>query len=661
MSVSLDAVRVALQSGDFTAAKRLCRELIASGASSPAWQMLAAAEQGLGDRAAARQALENAAGLAPDDPGPPIQLARLDMAEGRREQAVARLRAVAASPTAGPAHVNTAGEGLGNLGLIGEAERCFRQALASDPTFRLAQLNLALARLASGDPDEAAGLLRSVVGARPDLAPAWLHLGGALNSLGRYGEAAEALRRNLRLEPGNPVALTWLGAACQHMGEFAAAERQYRAALAADASSADANANLGKLLQAQGDRRGAATHFERALDSEPGHVQARSGLAAWLDNEGRYEEALALTDPDEAGIERPELAPIRARIMRHLGRPAEALEGLRTALAHPRPGADISVQLRFSLAAALDETGEYEEAWAVASEANGLRRSSMGEGISKSDIDAMEAAVAALKRSFTAEKMPVLSRSGCDSERPVFVVGMPRSGKSLVEQVLCSHRDVRGAGELTIIGDASVRMGEQYGPWPESASLVETGALHEMAGMYLDGLSMAVGDEAARVIDTMPFNFVHLGLIEMLFPRARVIHCVRHPMDLLLRCYFKNFAGRTLSFAFSLDDLARYFGLYWSLMQHWAKVSGLRMHLVRYEDFVTDTQGEARRMVDLLGLDWDPDCLRFYETGVPSSAAPTPLRCPLDDREVGAWRHYESALSPIAERLPVSEYERIGF
>jgi hypothetical protein len=147
----------------------------------------------------------------------------------------------------------------------------------------------------------------------------------------------------------------------------------------------------------------------------------------------------------------------------------------------------------------------------------------------------------------------------------------------------------------------------------------------------------------------------------MLFPGARIIHCVRNPLDLILRCYFKNFAGRTLSFAFSLDDLVRYFGLYRALMQHWADASGLRTHLLRYEDLVEDTEGEARRLVAFLGLDWDPACLRYYEPGVARSAAPTPVRRPLDDREIGAWKHYEGGLSPIAGRLPLEQYDDSGF
>ena len=147
----------------------------------------------------------------------------------------------------------------------------------------------------------------------------------------------------------------------------------------------------------------------------------------------------------------------------------------------------------------------------------------------------------------------------------------------------------------------------------------------------------------------------------MLFPRARVIHCIRHPLDLVLRCYFKNFAGRSLNFAFSVQDLVRYYGQYRQLMRHWSSVSGLSTHVLRYESLIADAPGEIRRLIDFLGLKWDPCCLDFYTPGVATSAAQTPGRRPLNDREVGGWKHYSAELRAAAGSLPVVEYESGGY
>ena len=154
----------------------------------------------------------------------------------------------------------------------------------------------------------------------------------------------------------------------------------------------------------------------------------------------------------------------------------------------------------------------------------------------------------------------------------------------------------------------------------------------------------------------MPFNFVHVGLIEMLFPQARVIHCVRHPLDMLLRCYFKNFAGRSLAFSFDLEAIARYLASYQRIMRHWRGVSSLQLTEVAYEPLVRDPGVQIPRLIEALDLDWDERCVRFYEPGVATSAAQTPVRQPLDGREIGGWRHYRRHLEPLAERVGAAAY-----
>ncbi len=578
---------------------------------------------------------------------------------GDVREAIDLLRQAAAARP-GPRLLTRIGELLGNLGRVDEAEDCFRRALEIDPGLVAARFNLALARLAAGAPEEARELLDQVVVARPDLAPAWLQLGGALNALGRYQAAVEAFERHLALMPGSPSGLTWLGASLQFLGNFDGAAASYRAALESAPEFADAHANLGKLLLAQGDAKRAEVHLRRSLEAQPGHVQALSGLAALLDDEGRYREALDVVEEHSASAAAV-LGPIHARVLRHLGRPDEAQQVLARAGEQRGIPADMRAQLAFSRAALADESGEYATAWEWAEAANRLRRGLMPDGMVEDGLKAMERAVEALRQVFSETAMESLARSRCRSERPVFLVGMPRSGKSLAEQVLCSHPSVAGAGELTALGGVSTDLARRLGGWPENVARATSSMLDEQAQRYLDILDNTVGTDAVRVTDTMPFNFVHLGLIEILFPAARVIHCVRHPLDLLLRCYFKNFAGRSLSFAFSPEDIARYLLSYRELMRHWQKVSGLPIYLLRYETLVTDPEAEVRRLLRFLGLPWDPACLRFYEPGVARSAGPTPVRRPLDPGEIGAWKHYEGPLSAVSACLPVAEYEHGGF
>jgi Tfp pilus assembly protein PilF len=586
-------------------------------------------------------------------------LRRGDIDEARRSEAVTRLRNAAAGHP-GARLLTRIGEVLGNLGMVDEAQDCFRRALDDDPGMVAARFNLALACLATGSAADARALLEEVVAARPDLAPAWLQLGGALNVLGRYQDAMDALRKHLALSPGSPAGLAWLGASLQFLGDFDGAEDCYRSALDASPEFADAHANLGKLLLAQGKPAHADSHFRRALKAQPGHVQALSGLAARLDDEGRYDEALALLEEHSSSAPAV-LGPIHARVLRHLDRREEALQVLEAAGGQPGLPADARAQLSFSRAVLADESGNFAEAWQYAEAANRARSNLLPEGLPESGLEAMERAVAELRQVFGADTMEVMARSGCRSERPVFLVGMPRSGKSLAEQVLCSHPAVAGAGELTVLGEISAELARRLGGWPEHAGKALPAMLDDQAKRYLEVLDKTVGTDPIRVTDTMPFNFVHLGLIEMLFPRARVIHCVRHPLDLLLRCYFKNFAGRSLSFAFSTEHIARYFRSYRDLMVHWREVSAIPVYQLRYEALVSDPAAEVGRLLDFLDLPWDPVCLRFYEPGVARSAGPTPVRRPLDSGEIGAWKHYADQLSRVSGRLPVAEYENGGF
>lgn len=581
------------------------------------------------------------------DSGPLARAARLLQA-GRRDEALALARQAAAAAPGDPRALTRAGEILGNAGAVDEARRCFEAALARDGDLPAACFNLALAQLAAGEPDQAIAQLERLLARHPDLAPAWLHLGGALNAAGRYAEAEAALRRHLAVAGPNGPGLTWLGAALQLRGRFDEAEEAYRRALVADPDSADAHANLGKLLQAQGRPSAAESHFRSALAAAPGHPQALSGLAAWLDNRGRPEAALALLeDGGEAGHE---TAPVRARVLRHLGRADEARALLERQLPQRGLPAEAQVQLRFSLGHALEDLGKFREAYAVIREANELRRAALPPGEPEAGAGALEAAVRGILGSFDARAMGRLPRSGCTSERPLFLVGMPRSGKSLAEQILCAHPDVHGAGELTEIGAISQRLGESAGGWPEGVAAVTERMLAAEAHRYLAALDDA-DREAARVTDTMPFNFLHLGLIELLFPRARVVHCVRDPRDLALRCYFKNFAGRTLAFSFSTGAIGRWLAAYREAMAHWRRVSGLAIHELRYEALVADPEREIRALVDFAGLDWDPACLAFHRPGVATSAAPLTVHTPIHSREVGGWRAYRDVAGPWLDAL----------
>jgi hypothetical protein len=286
-----------------------------------------------------------------------------------------------------------------------------------------------------------------------------------------------------------------------------------------------------------------------------------------------------------------------------------------------------------------------------------MERDRFGAAAAAAYLAEFERTVDSLINVFDGGALDRLARSGCGSERPLFVVGLPRSGKSLVEQILCSHPDICGGGELIEIGGIAVQLGAEFGLWPDCIRNAPRETLRNAAEQYLGRLAQ-VDPAAARVTDTMPFNFLHLGLIELLFPRARVIHCVRHPADLALRCFMKPFAGRSLCFTSDLGDIATYLSHYRRLMRHWARVSRLSVCTIRYESLVRSPETAARTLIDFTGLGWDERCLRYFEPGVATSASYTPLRQGLDEREVETWRSYGSLLAGILGQLGCARYER---
>jgi hypothetical protein len=251
--------------------------------------------------------------------------------------------------------------------------------------------------------------------------------------------------------------------------------------------------------------------------------------------------------------------------------------------------------------------------------------------------------------------MTAAPRSGESSDRPLFIVGLPRAGKSLAEQILCSHPDVHGAGELLGLPHAAEALGRALGGWPEGLVRVSAAQLGTAAAGYLEELDRADPD-ALRVTDTMPFNFLHLGLIELLLPNARVVHCLRHPADLALRIYAKNFAGRSLAFASDVGHIAGYLRDYRRLMSHWRRTLRRPPHELHYETLVREPEAATRALLDFAGLPWDERCLRFFEPGVATSASDTPVRRPLADREIGAWRNYRELLAPAIETLADEDF-----
>jgi hypothetical protein len=388
-------------------------------------------------------------------------------------------------------------------------------------------------------------------------------------------------------------------------------------------------------------------HYERALAINPDHAEALNNLGNACKVQGRFDEALAYYG--RAIAQRPDYAEThfnRSEIKSF--RPGDAdLAALELLAAGYDGPANKAVYIHFALAKALEDTGDYVRAF------DHLRR---GNALKRRQIDYHETAVLGLfKRTagvFDGGLPGRVRGVGDPSSIPVFVVGMPRSGSTLIEQILASHPQIHGAGELEHLENAvaMLRGGDPALPYPECLPALDGATLRGLAQAYISKLP-AVG--ALRIVDKSPGNFFRIGLIRLIFPNARIIHTKRHPIDTCVSCFSRLFTSG-VSYSYDLSELGRYYRGYTELMAHWRTVLPTDAILdVSYEDVIDDLEGQARRLIDYCGLSWDERCVSFHRTKrTVKTASAVQVRQPLFRGSVQRWRRYEDRLGPLLSELP---------
>jgi Sulfotransferase family len=314
------------------------------------------------------------------------------------------------------------------------------------------------------------------------------------------------------------------------------------------------------------------------------------------------------------------------------------------------------VHLYFTLGRSYDKSGAFDRAFELLSTANALERERWSY-----DVEVEEQYVEQIIETVDVELLDRLSGSGHESTTPIFIVGMPRSGTTLVEQILSSHSGAYGAGELDAVSrvaGAILVMTPDRAGYPSGLMQLDSRDLDELGRLYVSSVSK-LAPWAARITDKMPANFRYAGLIHLMLPRARIIHCRRDPADTCLSCYSTHFGG-SLRWSYDLRDLGRYYRSYARVMAHWRRVLPPgRMLEVRYEDVIADLEGQARRLVEHCGLEWEDACLAFHENRRPvHTASIAQVRRPLYASSVGRWRHYEKHLGPFFDAL--GDVERDG-
>jgi tetratricopeptide (TPR) repeat protein len=580
------------------------------------------------------------------DPRDPMDMAIAAHREGRLKQAERLYRAVLkADKNSTDGHRNLATL-FHQQGRLAEATQSIQKALAIEPDRPEIQAVAGMIHVAAGRFRQGIEAYRRAVEIEPRDPELRCHLAHALRRSGDFREAAKTYREVLEVDRRNVEALCGLAVALREMGEFDEGCSHVEQALTTDPGSFPAWLTLGTLHRARGSYPEAIDCFRKAVAIQPQAVGANSNLGLTLQEAGRTDEAIAAfrraveTAPDSA-----EIRFMLASARRHTERDEEVAWLEQCAKTPQRFGAT-KHDAWFTLSRVRAELGDEESAFEWVARANAAKRKTF-----EYDVEDDRARFGKIRETFGRERLAAAAGSGSPDRTPVFVVGMPRSGTSLVEQILASHAEVFGADELDDVRYLAEDDERFSGGYPDGFRSPEDAAMREAADAYLRRVR-SLAPEATRVVDKMPINFVYLGAIRLWFPNAKVLHCIRDARDTCTSVYRQNFHGH-LPFAYDLTELGRYYRLYEELMDHWRSVLGDEFLLdVRYEDVVDDLEGQARRMCGFLDLPWDEACVRYHETdrAVRTMSGPQ-VRRPIYRSSIGAWRRQEARLAPLLAEL----------
>ncbi len=658
-----------------------------------AHNLLGALLLGKGDAAAAAHAFRRAVRLDQDNAQFQSNLGEAERRRGRfRDAGVALARAVELNPRSPQAHNNLgilnydreaydaaeadyrraialaknypeAQNNLGNalrmLGRREEAVDAYQQALLQREKYPEAYNNLATVLRELGQSEESEHAYRKAIELQPGYLDAYVNLALMLSAESRYDEALRALGRALEIAPRHVPTLVAIARAQMKKANHHQAEQAARVALAIDPDNAVAQATLGEIFLDNDRFTEALAAFEGALSSAPDSWETRNLYANCLKAVGRLDDALAQFERTLSDNPRAYGCYANMADLVTFTRDSPHFEAMERILAEAsEPDSAPFMSLHFAIGKAYDDVGDYPKAIAHWRTGATLRRKDL-------DYDETETAnfFAGIMASYGADYFAGCPFEGNPSAAPVFIIGMPRSGSTLVEQILTSHPLIHGGGETK---ELSRRLGALRARFPGLPRYPELGRRMNadqhriVADGYLSVLQ-GMNPDAARITDKLLTNYYFVGLLHVLFPNARFINTVRNPIDACISCYSKLFRD-DMPHSYDFGELGRYYLRYQALMDHWRRVLPAGTMLsVQYEDVVADVEAQARRLIDFVGLPWDSACLAFHQSARPvKTASVVQVRQPVYQTSVERWRRYGTAIQPLIDALCVNEDTPLG-
>ncbi|MDH3305162.1 MAG: sulfotransferase [Gammaproteobacteria bacterium] len=599
--------------------------------------------------------------LAPTFAKPHEDLGIVLLQQNRADEAVPLLqKATRLDPSLELAWLNL-GKGLAMLGKGKEADEAFEKSFSLNPERK--KLAHAAEHQKAGRVEDAAQLYKEVLHDNPENVDATRMLGIIAYAAGDIDEAERLFRRTVKLAPDFVNAIIDLGKVLKEQNRFEEAIECLRRATKLEPTSVKAHYQLASTLSPAALNYEAIESYERVLEIRPRHAGAKLGLGHMLKTVGRQEEAVkAYRDCIELKPDKGEtywsLANLKTYTLTD-----EDIHEMESWIEKEGIGDESRVNFLFALAKAYEDKGEFDRAWEYYGEGNSTRRM-----LEHYDPVATEVKNDAIIEVFSKDFVERSSGLGHPDHAPIFVVGLPRSGSTLIEQILASHSTVEGTAELPYVNQVARTLDLNRADginYPEALLELEEKHFKALGKDYLDRAQMHRLEGTSRFIDKMPNNFPSVGFIHLMLPNAKIIDARRYPLDSCLSCYRQLF-GRGQPFTYDLTDIGEYFLQYQRMMDHWHEVLPGRVLTVQYEDVVTDFETQVRRLIDYCELPWEDACLRFHDTDRPvRTASSEQVRQPIYTKSVHFWRNHAKHLDELIEVLqPVldryKQYEHIN-
>ena len=535
----------------------------------------------------------------------------------------------------------------GSSNLKDACVECCERAIKLDPDYALAYALLGKVYAESGDAKKSLGAMRMAVQLDADNALIQFHCGHSFYILERYDVALRHFLLSLDLNSDNALAHSMAGSCYQAIGAANKLVQHFEASLSIDPTLVDSMVRLGSHYQSVGDFSLAEKYFDRGLAVLPDSPLLLEKKANYLAMTGEKDKAYAIVRHliDTNRISSFTIS-IYAGLCSEYGSVDECIELSEKHLCRIGLHASDKRNIGYALGKIYDSAGEYDLAMEKYNMANGLF---YGKFNVQSHIEYTNKIIEIYSKEFYINS----PRNTNDIKKPIFIVGMPRSGTSLLEQMLSQHSKVYAGGELPYINDIVKRLSgnnvsEQINL--DFINNINTEVIAELALEYVNRVNF-LSNESECVTDKMPTNFNYLGLISKMFPDAKILHCRRDPLDICLSIYFQNF-GVMQPYSSNLKDIASVYLEYDRLMRHWTEVLNIQVYEVRYEDFVVDFENQARDILKYCELEWQDECLNFYKSKRNvATASFDQVNKPVYTKSLARWKNYEKHLAELEEAL----------